>query len=60
MKVKTKTLKKMIGWLILIILFLALFAIAVADVGIVKAIIAFVVAFGSCGLVYLGVYLIHD
>ena len=60
MKIKTKTLKKMIGWLILIILFLALFAIAVADVGIVKAIILFAVAFGLCGLVYLGVYFIYD
>lgn len=57
---KTKTLKKMIGWLILIILFFTLFAIIAVDIGIVNAIISFAVAFGICGLACLAVNLIYD
>ena len=57
---KKKTLRKISGWFILIILFLALFAVIAVDIGIVNAIISFVAAFGICGLACLGVNLIHD
>jgi site-specific recombinase len=57
---KKKTLRKISGWFILIMLFLALFAVIAIDIGVVNAIISFVVAFGICGLACLGVNLIHD
>ena len=57
---KKKTLRKISGWFILVILFLALFAAMAIDIGVVNAIITFVVAFGLCGLAWLGVYLIYD
>ena len=57
---KKKTLRKITGWFILIMLFLIFFAVAAVDIGIVNAIIAFVVAFGICGLACLGVNLIYD
>lgn len=57
---KKKTLRKISGWFILIMLFLALFAVIAIDIGIVNAIISFVVAFGICGLACLGVNLIYD
>lgn len=57
---KKKTLRKISGWFILVILFLALFAVMAIDIGVVNAIITFVVAFGLCGLAWLGVYLIYD
>lgn len=55
---KKKTIKKITGWFILIVLFLVLFAVIAVDIGIVNAIISFVVAFGICGLACLGVNLI--
>ena len=56
---KKKTIKKITGWFILIMIFLIFFAVAAIDVGIVNAIISFVVAFGICGLACLGVNLIY-
>lgn len=55
---KKKTVRKISGWFILIMLVLAFFAVVAVDIGIVNAIISFVVAFGVCGLAYLGVILI--
>lgn len=57
---KKKTLRKISGWFIFIMLFFALFAVVAVDIGIVNAIISFVVAFGICGLACLGVNLIYD
>ena len=57
---KKKTLRKIMGWFIIVMLFLVLFAVIAVDIGVVNAIISFVVAFGICGLAMLGVNLIHD
>ena len=57
---KKKILRKISGWFILIMIFLTFFAVIAADIGIVNAIISFVVAFGICGLMCLGVNLIYD
>lgn len=55
---KKKTIKKITGWFILVMLFLFLFAVIAVDIGVVNAIISFVIAFGICGLACLGVNLI--
>lgn len=57
---KKKTIKKISGWFIIVMIFLFLFAVIAVDIGVVNAIISFVIAFGICGLACLGVNLIYD
>lgn len=56
---KKKTIKKITGWFIIVMIFLILFAVVAIDKGLLAAIIIFAVSFGIAGLLKLGVDLIY-
>ena len=57
---KKKTRKKIMGWSIIVIVFLILFAAIAIEEGLLAAIIIFAAGFGVAGLLKLGVDLIYD
>ena len=57
---KKKTLKKIMGWLIIIMIFLVIFAAIAIETSVLGAFVIFGVAFGIAGLLKLGVDLIYD